>query len=99
MPEPRRRARRTGTTSRRASIGETRVADHAGSDAATMVTTRPTARATSTVRVSTAGEVVGISMPISFEQRPDADGQPDADQQASAPDTSPIAAGLEEDAR
>ena len=46
-------------------MGATRVAAQAGAMAATMVTSSPTPRATTTVRGSTAGEVVGISTPIS----------------------------------
>ena len=68
--------------------GATRVAAHAGAMAATMVTSNADGqRRPRRSAVSTAGEVVGISTPISVEQRPDARGQPDAEQQARAPRT------------
>src|SRR3954468_11850449 len=54
--------RLAGAATRRASIGATRAADHAGRIAASVVTTSPTAKATTTVRVSTAAEVLGTSI-------------------------------------
>ena len=56
----------------------------AGAMAATIVTSSPTASPTTTVRVSRAGEVLGISTPISFEQQPDAGGEADAEQDSEA---------------
>ena len=78
-------ARRTvalaGTASRRASIGATRVAAHAGAMAATRVTRSPRPGRHDGPRLD-AGEVVGISTPISVKQGADTRRQADPEQQA-----------------
>ncbi len=81
-----------GSTSRRASMGATRVAPHAGIAAATIVTPTPTARAAMRVRGSRATVVVGTSTPTSSSSRRMPTARPTPASRPSTVASSPTAA-------
>ena len=86
-----------GTTVRSASMGATRVAAHAGAIAATVVTSSPTASPATSVRVSTAGVVVGSSTPITSSRDRMPAARRDPEQQPEPAGHQPDHRGLDED--